>query len=142
MYNGKFLTKAECFNVDGSGEVSTDKIVPWDLKVGGLEVERGNDSKTCFTTLFLSSSPTRPLGHSHRFSTMAFFNREKATCYNVDTSGESNTFKTVLWDRYPNAVGGIDVSKGTSNKACFTGSGCTGHKILATDGVGSDFWKA
>eukprot|EP00741_Cyanophora_paradoxa_P015563 tig00020902_g15023.t1 len=182
-------TKAKCFNVSSSGEVDAMKTVPWQLKVGGFEPERGNDNKACFTGPDCTGSKVLATGgvggdfwkacqnNSHKslgvqqtddstkakcfnvsssgevdamktcqanghksLSVQQSGDKEKATCYNVGTSGESNTFKLVLWD--PISVGGVDVAKGDSTRACFTGSDCTGSKILETNGVGGDFWKA
>eukprot|EP00741_Cyanophora_paradoxa_P011975 tig00020572_g11571.t1 len=70
---------------------------------------------------------------------MTWGDNTKAFCYNVNSSGEVELHKQVLWD---SVLGGVTIERGTATKACFTGPNCTGSKVLETNGVGSDFWKA
>eukprot|EP00741_Cyanophora_paradoxa_P020392 tig00021254_g19683.t1 len=76
----------------------------------------------------------------------------KANCALVGVDSEIDSNVTAPWDPYHVmvggvnvlrvGVGGVEVARGDYNKACYKGPDCTEGQVLATNGVGGDFWKA
>eukprot|EP00741_Cyanophora_paradoxa_P011977 tig00020572_g11573.t1 len=150
-------TQANCFSVTSSGKVDINKTVPWEYKVGGVEISRGNDTKACWSKENCTGEKffeTSGVGadffkvcHANGYPTVATqlkTDGTKAKCSQIIYNGEEerDLETTVSWEPPRVDVGGVSVLKGDYNKICYMDSDCTGESGLQTLGVGNDFWKA